>query len=95
MLLLQVGLGGRTGDRRHHCAGQLRLVWIWHREDFFLEASLIGDQAGVWSAASAIFLQLEPQHQPRAYSVGLLQEPCDGGRDADAGRPGNVLHGEA
>lgn len=41
-----------------------------------------------------IFLQLEPQHQPWAYSGGLLQEPCEQGGDADAGGPGNVLIGE-
>lgn len=57
---------------------------------FFLEASLVREQAGVVSAASAIFLQLEPQHQPWPYSVGLLQESCDGGCDADAGGPGQV-----
>lgn len=57
---------------------------------FFLEASCQG-AVGVWWAASAIFLQLEPQHQPWAYSGGLLQEPGDGDCDADAGGRGNVL----
>lgn len=33
---------------------------------------------------------LEPQHQPWAYSGGLLHKPCDGGCDADAGGPGQV-----
>lgn len=41
-----------------------------------------------------IFLQPEPQHQPWAYSGGLLQEPREQGGDADAGGPGNVLIGE-
>ena len=37
-------LDGRAGDRGHHCAGQLRLVWIWHREDVF--------SGSIWSGSS-------------------------------------------
>lgn len=47
--------------------------------------------AFVTSSFCILFLQLEPQHQPWAYSGGLLQEPCEQGGDADAGGPGNVL----
>ena len=57
----------------------------------FFWKHLVGEQSGVWWAASAIFLQLEPQHQPWAYSGGLLQEPGDRDCDADAGGPGNVM----
>lgn len=55
------------------------------------------DPDGVgWGVTSrlCVVLQLGPQHQPWAYSVGLLQEPCEQGGDADAGGPGNVLTGE-
>lgn len=56
-----------------------------------LQVSLCG-----WGVTSSfcIFLQLEPQHQPWAYSGGLFQESCEQGGDADAGGPGNVLIGE-
>lgn len=38
-------LGGRAGAR-HHCAGQLRLVWIWHGEDVFSGSISSGSSLG-------------------------------------------------
>jgi hypothetical protein len=76
--------------------GSLGPFGVWHRK----QPRLCCGQGAGWGDLGcgqqrvSIFLQLDPQHQPWTDSGGLLQEPCDRGRDADAGGPGNDLSGE-
>lgn len=77
-------------------SGSVYILFLWHGFLHYTGQPLWPAGHCRWGVTSSfcIFLQLEPQHQPWTYSVGLLQEPCEQGGVAHAGGPGNLLIGE-